>query len=82
MKQTLDFDIFTNGTIRRRTPGSQLTGCTVEQLADGTTVWLDGVRLLLPTRRYSLATDQPASGIPGRAVFDRDLRDALAEVSQ
>ena len=75
------FDIFSNGTIRR-TPGSQPTGCTVAQLAEGTTVWLDGVRLRLPSRRYSLATNHPASGIPGRATFDRDLQDALAEVSR
>ena len=75
------FDIFANGTIRR-TPGSQPTGCTVAQLADGTTVWLDGVKLRLPERRYSLATNHPASGIPGRAVFDRDLRAALAEMSR
>ena len=73
------FDIFANGTIRR-TPGSQPTGCTVAQLADGTTVWLDGVRLLLPAPRYALSTDTPASGIPGRPVFDRDLRAALAEI--
>ena len=75
------FTIFANGTIRR-TPGSQPTGCTVAQLADGTTVWLDGVRLLLPAPRYALSTDTPASGIPGRAAFDCDLLDALAEVSR
>ena len=75
------FAIFPNGAIRR-TPGSKPTGCTVAQLADGTTVWLNGVKLRLPERRYSLATDHPASGIPGRAAFDRDLWDALAEVSR
>ena len=75
------FLICTNGTIRRA-PGSQPTGCTVAQLANSTAVWRDGIRLLLPAPRYSLATDHPASGIPGRAAFDCDLLDALAEVSR
>ena len=75
------FSICTNGTIRR-TPGSKPTGCTVAQLANSTAVWRDGVRLLLPEPRYALSSDTPASGIPGRAEFDRDLLDALAEVSR
>lgn len=38
-------------------------------------VWL----LELPRNRYSLATDRPASGNPGRADFERDFLAAIGQ---
>ena len=37
--------------------------------------------ITLPEDRYSLAHDQPASGNPGRARFEADLRAALGALS-
>ncbi len=55
---------------------------TAQQTAAGTVVRTpDGVRIDLPERCYSLATDRPASGVPGRADFERDLRAALTPAS-
>ena len=53
---------------------------SVAQTAEGTRVYRldDGKTIDLPSNVYSLATDRPASGVPGRADFERDLIAALA----
>lgn len=68
--------IYTNGNIEldsRRV-------ASVRQTASGTEVFrlTDGSPVPMPSSVYSLAADKPASGIPGRADFERDLRAALA----
>lgn len=47
----------------------------VRQTRDGTQVvrMSDGALIELPAARYSLAHDRPASGVPGRRDFERDL---------
>ena len=63
--------------------GSTSTGYGVKQTKTGTIVYVtdDGRRakkaeIRLPAERYSLATDAPASGVAGRAQFERDFMDA------
>ena len=73
---TTMFTLYTNGQIMFAADRG-FTGCTVAQEPDGTAVWRNGARLHLPARRYALSTDTPASGIPGRAAFERDLHNAL-----
>lgn len=36
----------------------------------------------MPEHRYSLACDAPASGVPGRRMFEADLVAAFAEMRQ
>lgn len=51
---------------------------SVAQERDGTIVRnRHGERVTMPHARYALACDKPASGLPGRADFERDLWDAL-----
>jgi hypothetical protein len=64
----------------------QSTGLSVTQKKDRTVVYvpesrISGVRykeFQMPSARYSLAHDAPASGVAGRADFERDLK-ALIE---
>lgn len=42
---------------------------------------LNGEEIKMPSPRYALSTDRPASGVPGRAAFERDLRAAIARAS-
>jgi hypothetical protein len=35
----------------------------------------------MPCARYSLATDAPASGVPGRAAFERDVRAMIEDAA-
>lgn len=58
----------------------------VRQEREGTRVWRksrDGRAVYepieLPRNRYSLATDRPASGNPGRADFERDFLAAIGQ---
>lgn len=63
------------------------TGLAVTQDADGTRVYTPECRITgieyrrhqMHYRRYSLACDTPASGIPGRGQFEADIR-AILEV--
>ena len=41
----------------------------------------DGAEVLLPCARYALSTDEPDSGIPGRAQFEHDLLRSLERES-
>lgn len=56
---------------------------SVVQTAYGTRVYLlnDGRAINLPSNVYSLASNRPASGVPGRAQFEADFLRALAEQS-
>ena len=56
------------------------TVASVAQTAEGTRVYrlADGRAINLPSNVYSLAADKPASGVPGRSEFERDLIAALA----
>ena len=53
------------------------TGYHVVQRADRTAVYRPAVELTMPHPRYALSHDKPASGVPGRADFESDLRSAL-----
>ena len=68
--------IYTNGNIE--IDGHCAVG--VRQTSVGTRVFrlADGSPVEMPSERYSLAHDTPASGVPGRADFELDLRGALA----
>lgn len=62
------------------------TGFGVRQEQHGTKVFtrqrLDGTgyRIVeMPHKRYSLAFDEPLSGVPGRAQFERDIRAVPSE---
>ena len=75
--------IHTSGSIKL---DGQSTGLLVIQKSDRTVVYvpesrISGVRykeFKMPSARYSLTHDAPASGVAGRADFERDLK-ALVE---
>lgn len=75
--------IYLNGMIGL---DGHLTGYGVRQTGRGTEVYVtDEGRekgrpwLALPYFRYALATDKPATDVPGRAVFESDFVDAYLE---
>lgn len=79
--------IYDNGSIEG--PGLTVYGPRqgrVTQELDETVVTISDAtgrrRLPLPHPRYSLASDAPASGVPGRAAFERDLLAALQAANQ
>lgn len=54
------------------------TGYGVTQTSKQTAVYaIDGERVTMPHQRYALSTDHPASGMPGRLDFQRDLIAAI-----
>lgn len=59
----------------------QNTRITVKQTADGTLVrYYYGSEVFtydMPHKTYSLACDNPASGIAGRAQFERDIKQII-----
>lgn len=79
----MKFTIFLQGQIAL---DGHLTGYGVKQTPRGTEVYVtDEGRekgrpwLALPHFRYALSTDAPASGEPGRALFEADFVDAYLE---
>lgn len=50
------------------------TGLYVKQSADGTIVYSSGGARTMPHGRYALSHNAPASGVPGRAQFEADIR--------
>ena len=63
--------ICTNGEIKIN--GLQ-TGLHVTQLADCTVVYsLPWQEHKMPHTRYSLVSDEPASGVPGKTQFKQDV---------
>lgn len=63
----------------------QNTRMTVKQTANGTLVrYFYGSEVFeLPMRHkvYSLATDNPASGVAGKSQFEKDIREYLVELT-
>lgn len=61
------------------------TGLGVTQKANGTVVYVREIaatnyrEVSMPHPRYSLAHENPASGVPGRARFEADLRGVIDE---
>lgn len=56
------------------------TGLGVSQESTGTCVYgRDSLPVPMPHQRYALSCDTPASGVPGRAQFEADLRAALSQ---
>lgn len=57
------------------------------QKRDGTVVYSAGhgganyKEFPMPSKRYSLACDNPASGVPGRAQFETDIRALIQSVT-
>lgn len=59
------------------------TGLYVTQAPEGTRVYdTHGNTLAMPAQRYSLASNNPASGVPGRQQFAADLRALLATLAR
>lgn len=62
------------------------TGLAVTQNANGTIVYTpEGIATRykehkMPHQRYSLAHDNPASGVPGRTQFELDVKFILAQM--
>lgn len=62
------------------------TGLGVSQRQTGTVVFvresvgqkIEYKELTMPSTRYALSGDAPASGVPGRSQFEADLRAVLA----
>lgn len=67
--------IYTNGKISIN--GAD-TGLSVSQTKDGTLlIKANGEAVQLPQNRYALSCSKPASGVPGRDEFERDLLNIL-----
>lgn len=67
--------IYTNGNISIN--GAD-TGLSVSQTKDGTLLFkANGEAVQLPHNRYALSCSSPASGVPGRVEFERDLLNIL-----
>ena len=79
------FTIYTNCSID---VDGQITGLGVCQDPDGTRVYTredaaGGYRVhQMPSPRYALSCDNPASGVPGRAEFERDVRALLKNLKE
>ena len=67
------FTIYSNGDISSNKDGS--TGFHVFQASDRTVVKnrKTGEELAMPSQRYALSCDNPASGNPGREQFIKDF---------
>lgn len=55
------------------------TGLAVSQKKEGTFVYVykTGAEVKMPSVRYALSCDRPASGAAGRAQFEQDILSAL-----
>jgi len=74
MKVNTNNEIIIDGKVTQYTVRQTPIETAVVCHATGKPVWCP-----MPSRRYALAHDMPASGAPGRAQFEHDFLELLRE---